>query len=329
LTWGPGRRSLFSVSTLFNHVLIFFQDLPSLLQSIKQQVQVANPNRHDAAVLLATPQFAKWLDDEPFMKDFVDFISGPDKSGQFHLLSAVVDHVAPPVPTNKPIQGLSILRGNLDSILPNLWAPAPPRATEDADKVAALTIDFGNPHVTIPLANTTFLNHRTSTLIASRFDLSQGSPQLTETVEKQWQQVTPPLDEQLRSVNELGIWAPLVPLTRPRVVTESFGNIVRRVDVDNESTPASNELEPAVDELHKTKSYLVQTTMGVWAMITPPSYSQAGINLASSNDPDPTATFEENHSATELVSSTSSHLQKLYGQGARLYQICMYSLFTR
>lgn len=253
------------------------------------------------------------------MSGFVDFISGSEKPDHFHVLSAVVDHVAPPVPTNQPIQGLSILRGHHDSMLPDLWTPAPPKAREDADKVAALTFSLGNPRITVPLANTTFLNHRTSTLLAKRFRLGQGSPQVAETAEKHWQQIAAPLAEPLRSVGELAIWAPLVPLTRPRVVTESFGNIVRRVDVDNESTPASNELEPAVDELHRTKSYLVRTGMGVWAMITPPSY---GVDGSSSDGVDSTATFEENHSAVELVSSTASHLHKLYGQGARLYQIC-------
>ncbi|KAH6998400.1 hypothetical protein BKA56DRAFT_724840 [Ilyonectria sp. MPI-CAGE-AT-0026] len=298
------------------------RDLSSLLQGIQKQVKLANPNRHDAAVILATPQYAKLLEDEAFMKEFVDFMSGTEKVEQFHVLSAVVDHVAPPVPENKPVQGLSILRGRQDSILPDLWTPAPPKAIEDADKVAALTIDFGNPHLTIPLANTTFLNHRTSTLLASRFDLSQGSPRLSERIEKTWQQITLPLEEQLQSVKDLGLWAPLVPLTHPRVVTESFGNIVRRVNLNNESTPASDELEPAVDELHSRKSYLVkQSTMGVWAMIMPPVYSQSGAGISSPDDPDPASTFDENHSATELMSATSDRLQELYGQGGRLYQI--------
>ncbi|KAH7170617.1 hypothetical protein EDB81DRAFT_776176 [Dactylonectria macrodidyma] len=297
------------------------KDLSSLLQGIKKQVKLANPNRHDAAVILATPQYAKLLEDGSFMEKFIGVMSGSEKLEQFHVLGAVVDHVAPPVPSNKPIQGLSILRGHLDSILPDLWTPAPPKAIEDVDKVAALTIEFGNPHLTLPLANTTFLNHRTSTLLASRFDLSQESPRLSERVEKHWQQITLPLEEQLQSVKDLGLWAPLVPLTRSRVVTESFGNIVRRVNLNNESTPASNELEPAVDELHDRKSYLVkQSTMGVWAMIMPPVYSQSG-NISSEIDPDPAATYDENHSASDLMSATSSRIRELYGQGGRLYQI--------
>ncbi|KAI5465892.1 hypothetical protein BGZ63DRAFT_479952 [Mariannaea sp. PMI_226] len=298
------------------------KDLPALLQSFRKQGKLDNPFHQNAAVILATPQYAKCIDDEKFLKDFVDFIAGYQKLEQFHLLCAVVDHIAPPVPENTPIRGLAVFRGDLDSILPDLWAPELPRPSEDADKVAALTINFGNPQVTVPLANTTFVNHKTSTLTASRFDLTRRYPRMVERIEKHRQQITPLMMDELRSIKELGLWAPLVPLTYPRVVTESFGNIVRRVEVDSESTPASSELEPTVDQLHKTKSYLVQTAMGVWAMVTPPSFSEAGIsNTPSLNDLDPAKTFEENHPAPQLVSSTSKHLQRLYGQGGRLYQI--------
>ncbi|KAI1072108.1 hypothetical protein LB507_003118 [Fusarium sp. FIESC RH6] len=296
------------------------KDLSELLQTVRSQVKIANPSRHDAAVILATPQYAQWLEKDGFMAEFIDLLSGSEKVDQFHVLGAVVDHIAPPVPSNKPIQGLSILRGKLDSILPGLWTPEPPKAREDADKVAALTMDLGNPHITIPLTNTTFQNHKTSTLIVRRYDLSQSSPKLVEKNEKYWQQISLPLKKQLPSIDDLGIWAPLVPLTHPRVVTESFGNIVRRVSVENESVPASNELEPAVDELHIRKSDLVQSPMGIWSIITPPTFAQSGSN-SNSTDSDPEATFKDGQNIKELVSSTSGHLVDLYRQGGRLYQI--------
>ncbi|KAF0643311.1 hypothetical protein FPSE5266_11814 [Fusarium pseudograminearum] len=296
------------------------KDLSELLQTVKSQIKIANPSRHDAAVILATPQYAQWLEKDSFMAEFVDLLSGSENPEQFHVLGAVVDHVAPPVPSNKPIQGLSILRGKLDSILPGLWTPEPPKVREDADKVAAITMDLGNPHITIPLTNTTFLNHKTSTLITRRYDLSQSSPKLVEKNEKYSQQISLPLEKKLPSINDLGIWAPLVPLTHPRVVTESFGNIVRRVSVEDESVPASNELEPAVDELHVRKSDLVQSPMGIWAIITPPTFSQSGDN-SRSVDPDPEATFRDGKNIAELVASTSGYLVTLYKQGGRLYQI--------
>ncbi|KAM0559706.1 hypothetical protein ACHAPJ_004230 [Fusarium lateritium] len=317
-------RRTYSTSTESNYFTVELspktKDLSALLQTVKSQIKLANPSRHDAAVILATPQYSKWLEQDEFMAEFVDLLSGSEKTGQFHVLGAVVDHVAPTVPSNKPIQGLSILRGKLDSVLPGLWTQSPPKTREDADKVAALTMDLGNPHITIPLTNTTFQNHKTSTLIASRYDLSQSSPKLVEKTEKHWQQIVLPLKQQLPSINDLGIWAPLVPLTHPRVVTESFGNIVRRVNLDDESVPASNELEPAVDELHARKSDLVQSPMGIWAVITPPTFAQSGSSLHSV-DPDPEATFSDNLNVTDLVSSTSGHLKDLYGQGGRLYQI--------
>lgn len=255
------------------------------------------------------------------MKDFVSFISDSEHIDQFHLLSAVVDHVAPPVPRSWPISGLSILRGHVGDILPDLWQSGAPKAKEDADKVAALTLDFGSPQLTIPLTNTTFLNHRTSTLFASRFNLSKGTPELEERIEKHWQQITLPLNTQAKSVKDLSIRAPLVPLTHPRVVTESFGNIVRRVNVNNQSVPASMELEPAVDELFQRRSNLAQTPMGIWAMITPPEFLPNGASSSQVPCPDPEATFNEKHDIKALTISTSNHLQELYGQGGRLYQI--------
>ncbi|KAF4497088.1 v-type c subunit family [Fusarium agapanthi] len=250
-----------------------------------------------------------------------NMLSGSDGTGEFHTLAAVVDHIAPPVPNNKPIQGISILRGNLDGILPGLWTEAPPKEWSDGGKVSALTMDLGSPHITIPLTNTTFQNHRTSTLIISRYDLSAGSPKLIEQTDKKHsQKVIIPVQKRLSSINDLGIWAPLVPLTQPRVVTESFGNIVRRVDIEDESVPASTELEPAVDELHASKSDLVQSPMGIWAMITPPTFVQSGGSSPYVN-PDPEATFADGQSITELMDVTSDQLGILYRQGGRLYQV--------
>lgn len=256
------------------------------------------------------------------MTEFVSVVSDFERMKEFHVLSAVVDHVAPPVPRNQPLNGFSILRGRMDDILPDLWTPEPPRVREDLNKVAALIFDLGSPHLTVPLANTTFQNHRTSTLLASRYNLSLGSPSLEQQIEKHMQQIVLSTEQQRRALKDLGLWAPLVPLTRPRVVTESFGNIVRRISVDDDSVPASIELEPAVDELYQKGSKLAQAPMGVWAMITPPSFSPNGTNHSNTSDPNPNATFDEKCDIKALVSSTSSCLRGLYGQGGRLYQIC-------
>lgn len=260
------------------------------------------------------------------MTEFVSVVSDSERMKEFHVLSAVVDHIAPPVPKNQPVDGFSILRGMMDSILPDLWTPEPPRAREDLNKVAALTFDLGAPHLTVPLANTTFQNHRTSTLLASRYNLSQGAPRLEQQIDKHMQQIILSAEQQRRSLKDLGLWAPLVPLTHPRVVTESFGNIVRRISVDHDSVPASMELEPAVDELYQKGSKLAQAPMGVWAMITPPSFSPNGTNSANASDPNPDATFDEKCDIKALVSSSSSRLRELYGQGGRLYQICKFHL---
>ncbi|KAF7546039.1 hypothetical protein G7046_g9423 [Stylonectria norvegica] len=305
--------------------LIHYQELSSFLDVVKKHAKLSNAERHDAAVILTTPEYAKSLDDEAFMENLVEYMSDSEGLGQFHVLSAVVDHIASPVPSNQPIRGFSILRGHLHAILPNLWDSEPPRVRDDRDKVAALTFDLGSPRLTMPLSNTTFDNNRLSTLLASQFDLSDGCPRLTKRLEKHWQQINLQLSEESRSVNNLGLWAPLVPVTRPRVVTESFGNIVRRISVEENSIPASDELEPAVDELFKKRPSTTQGPMGIWALITPPSFPpndfSAGANARASRDPNPDETFKEESNVDALVKKTSKYLRQNCARGARLYQI--------
>lgn len=294
-----------------------------MLATIKEQTKLTNSGTHNAAVLLATPQYVRLLENDAFMSDFVSLMSGSAASlDNFHVVSAVVDHIAPSVPRKRPVSGISVLRGRLDDLLPNLWQQEPPVAREDMDKVAALTFDLGSPRLTVPLANTTFQNHRTSTLFASSFELGQDGPRLRLRIEKQRQQVILPLRNRAQHP---GLWAPLVPLTRPRIVTESFGNIVRRVNIDDDSVPASMELEPAVDELFKRKSNLAQMPMGIWAVITPPEFLPNGASSTDTVGPSPEAVLDEKLDIKALTASTSSHIQKLYGQGGRLYQICMLS----
>lgn len=264
------------------------------------------------------------------MRDFVNVVSDSTSTTleRFHVLAAVVDNIAPPQTLNEPLQGISVLRGQLDAILPNLWQPAPPRAKDDAEKVGALTFHLGTPSVTMPLANTTFQNHRRSTLIASCFDLTQDGPRLSRREEKQWQHVRTPLHDQPQSLSDLRLWNPLVPLTQPRVINESFGNIIRRIQVGNESAPASTELEPAVEELFKRRSPETQGPMGIWATITPPSGSLDCAGHSSKPDPNPIATFDGTQSTQDLVKSTSDYIEQLYQQGGRLYRICTFPLPT-
>ncbi|KAK5990348.1 hypothetical protein PT974_08615 [Cladobotryum mycophilum] len=256
-----------------------------LFESISKRKVIANPAGHNAAVLLATPDFARTLEDEEFMSQFVKTMSASAQVDQFHVLGAIVDHVAPPVGSYKPIQGISVLRGHLDDMLPQLWETAPPKSQDDADTVSALSFKLGKPH------------HA--------------------------QQVTWSPDRELQVVADLGLFAPLVPLTSPRAVTESFGNIIRGIEVEGKSIPASTELEEAVNALHKhsISSGIMSGPVGVWAVVTP--YESESSDLAEwlENGPDPIVAGQDVEDVKDLTRATATHLRTLYGLGGRFYKI--------
>lgn len=231
---------------------------------------------HDAAVVLASPGFTRLLDDAASAGRWAELLSSPGQGGHFHLVSAIVDHV-PSVtrPSLVENEGISVLRGPSDVILPQLWNSSPARERQDPDAVGALTFGLDDASsVTVPLSRTIFQNNRSSTLIASRFDLSGGSPRLTESKETYEQQINVPLQGHSGPSRHPHLWLPLKGLTQPRIVTESFGNILRRVQIDGSSSPASSELEASVDDIYKKiQSQLPPgvevPVMGVWAVVNP------------------------------------------------------------
>ncbi|UNI14487.1 hypothetical protein JDV02_001111 [Purpureocillium takamizusanense] len=244
---------------------------------------------------------------------FAKALSGASGVGHFHVLCAIVDHVTPALGESGKMHGISILRGRLDETLPELWLPSPPRSRDDVESVAALAINLGSPWVTLPLARTTFHNNRASTLLASRFDLTQGEPELAQSAEKHSQRINVSLDEPLQSTSELGLWAPLSPITRARVVTESFGNIVRGVEVDGKSQPASTELEDSVNTMFKYRTSTTAGPMGVWAMVSPVAEPD--------NAPDPTPILKGKGATRDAVEITSKYIQGEFSSGGHLYQI--------
>lgn len=276
---------------------------------------MANPHGHDAALLLATPGLTKQLESSGFVGELTRLLSGPAHAGHFDVLCAVVDHVAPARATSGAMGGISVLRGRLDDTLPGLWRPPPPRSKEDADSLSALTFDLGSSRVTLPLARTTFQNGRTSTLLASRFDMAHGSPRLVQQGEKHAQRITVSLSAPLQSTSGLRLWAPLSPITRARVVTESFGNIVKGVQVDGKTAPASTELEEAVNAMfeHRPASDAASGPMGVWAMIAP--------NADAESAPDPTPMLQGKPVTRDAVEKTAQYLERVFKSGGRLYQI--------
>ncbi|KAG5945276.1 hypothetical protein E4U53_006741 [Claviceps sorghi] len=280
-----------------------------------------NPKRHNAAVVLASPHYAKHLDDPIFNSELVSLLSASTNTKDFHLLCAIVDNIAPAYGQLYPRPGISVLRGELDLLLPQLWQPDPPVQKFEKDSVAALTFKVGLSTQTLPLAQTTFLNSKTSTLLIGRYDLSRGSPKLEQKIEKQWQHVYVQVDPSIRSVLDFDLWAPLSPVTRARKIAASFGNIVRGIKVDGQSVPASTELEDAINSIFERRRTSETTTgpMGVWALVTP-EYSPLSAWTAE-NAPDPSAILEGNAVTRDDVDSCAFYFQKQHQAGSQFYQV--------
>ncbi|KAM0252135.1 hypothetical protein ACHAQJ_007875 [Trichoderma viride] len=294
-----------------------------LFEKVRGKKILDNPNGHNAAVLLTTPNFAKDLENVDLMEKFARLMAGSADVGKFHVLSAVVDHIAAPMGSLRPLQGISVLRGHVDDMLPHLWQPLPQKSKDDADSVSALTLSLGDPSVTLPLARTTFHNSRGSTLLMSQFDLTQNAARLTQQTEKHSQFVKVSLDSDIESLAHLDMWAPLMPLTQPRTVTESFGNIVRGIEVDGNTIPASTELEDIVNKLHKqnASSGVLSGPVGVWAMVTPNPDTSGALEEWLEEAPEPISALPDVDDIRDTVKATAQHFKLLHSHGGRLYKI--------
>ncbi|EHK15396.1 uncharacterized protein TRIVIDRAFT_196254 [Trichoderma virens Gv29-8] len=294
-----------------------------LFEQLRGKKALENADGHNAAVLLTTPDFAKDLEDANIMGEFARLMAGSADVGRFHVLSAVVDHLAGPIGSLRPFQGVSVLRGHLNDMLPQLWQQSPPKSKDDADSVSALTFSLGDPALTLPLARTTFHNNRASTLLSSEFDLTRSTTHLARQTEKHSQFVRVALDDDLESLAHLDMWTPLMPLTQPRTVTESFGNIIRGIEVDGTTIPASTELEDIVNALHKqnTQSGVLSGPVGVWAMVIPNPETSGALEDWLEEAPEPISVLPDVDDIRDTVKATGQHLKKLYSHGGRLYKI--------
>ncbi len=304
------------------------------------------PCRHggsNAAVILASPNHAVWLEDTDFMSSFLRRCSfnlardGDDsrsRSRDVSVLAAVVDGLCPTRRRGLPASGLSVLYGQLDDILPGMWdashdSPAQrtaldvPHQSSISVALSPLLGDSRCLKVALPLANTVFQNGRRSTLLASRW-LSDGAGdpyELVALAERQSQDVVP----SFRSIQTYtSVAVPLVPVTRPRKIVAGLGNIVRQVDVDGEPSPASRELEAAIPRLLEARSKSVSDVpaaaagpIAVWALVLPPEAMDPDViqDLAVVTD----YHHESEHEVAERVSRSFS---KLLVSGCHLHKIC-------
>ncbi|KAK3337130.1 hypothetical protein B0T19DRAFT_411586 [Cercophora scortea] len=242
--------------------------------------------RSNAAVILSSKQYASWLDDDAFvsrllapLRDAASQDTSP--ATELSILSAVVDGVPQnEVGSPRSGEGIAILRGSLDALLPGLWKTAESQLSSDGGGGGAQpSIEFHVPpirddsrplQVTVPLANTIFNTGRSHTLFASRWQIGPGAqPRLVALVEKSSQVIVPGK----LSAGASSVAVPLVPVTEARKIVTGLGNILRQVEIDGKPTPASKELEAVIPMLlqARAKESGEQPTgpTGVWALIYP------------------------------------------------------------
>jgi hypothetical protein len=147
----------------------------------------------------------------------------------------------------------------------------------------------GEYSVQVPTSNTIFLNGQRSTMFSSQWNFNQSQlfqvPDSTKAIER----LRIPISLHYKDVqSRLSITSPLVPLTFPRQVNASFGNVIKCLsDPHNNPSqfPASKELTEGINgilETFKTKDFIVHDPLEVYAVIIPAS-SHTRLVLNSNN----------------------------------------------
>ena len=282
-------------------MLTIFQSKEQILSALKRfcttskywNVFAKDPEQ--AVVILATPSFAKWFEDDSFIARFLEKITRilpNDKQArktakpqienktfkpfELDVLCACVDGLSPDIDwmpytvDRRAKEGFSILQGRTLKILPNLWDVEDSASTSSPTITASLTFakattSQNESQVVLPLANTLFLNGRHSTLLVSKWRVEKDSFVKVRSLEKRNQTITV-FDG--RRPGPPSIRVPAIPLTPARRIVSGLGNIVKQVDFGEGPGPASRELEANIDE------YLFRTgrekaAIAVWALIVP------------------------------------------------------------
>lgn len=209
---------------------------------------------------------------------------GPVITPSFHVLAAVVDGLGPRFGIREMQHGLSIQFGELASLLPDLWDKATDatplgRAEPEPSYLSVLLGQEDSLAATVPLANTLFHTGRRTTLLASEWG-AYGAPgrpfgalyEALRTVEKRTQKIDL---SGLSSKHKTTVRSPLIPITHPRMILEGLGNILAKVGIEGQPSPASKELQANIPRWLEARrsqssgSEHASGPVGVWALIIP------------------------------------------------------------
>jgi hypothetical protein len=228
---------------------------------------------------------------------------GPSSPPDFEvdIVCACVDGLPPSldwIETRKaryPREGLAFLHGRADQIVPELWETETETPKNSATESSSITFStYQEPlarmplaEVTLPLANTLFVNGRNSTVSVSKWRFKGGEEKYekVKTTEKS-HQVVNVFGGRTRGFPP-GI-IPLIPLTPARRIVSGLGNIIRQLSFgEGDVGPGSRELEQSIND-YMSMVGIKDSRVDVWALVTPSESmpSPPPVSFKSWTDPD-------------------------------------------
>ncbi|KAL9076240.1 MAG: hypothetical protein Q9157_003725 [Trypethelium eluteriae] len=305
-----------------------------------------------ACVFLATPTFAKWtLDDDVFLRPALtrlfgesnQIISphGPKRS--IEVLVAVVDALR----LNRPVtwsntdrthlpwngsEGIAYILTDQRSIHFNQEDGAQ-RSLSERNLMFTFNVDrastneaknnaenqSSDPSSTVikfPLANTIFQTGYPATLHHSEWQLVAETPgwhRKAATKDLSSASLTWPSTALVHMQNVASkLSIELVPLTVPRQVEASMGNIVRHLSDGRATMPASHELEVSISEYFRARG-ISPHALSVWALV----FSSNSLDFDSSDSAQDAIRENWSHKTPEISEVINSALTK----GARLHKV--------
>ncbi|ORY01831.1 hypothetical protein BCR34DRAFT_667854 [Clohesyomyces aquaticus] len=249
------------------------------------------------AVVFLTPAFATWLRNESFIRRVVNkayrhAVRSEARNRTVTVLAAVVDKLPTPetldsgaaLPDadfwrsqNVPVRDLGH-EGMAYALLSGAHIVEQPLQTPTADDSGSINFVTGfwlgeentYRHVLeLPLANTVFQTGSTTTMTLSTWARRRNNKQMGLVEQHKINRYAVSLVADPSSGALSGLAIPLMPLTLPRRVEASMGNIVRQIADENGSiVTASEELERVVPQYTKSRNE-PSRALSVWALVVP------------------------------------------------------------
>ncbi|KUJ22876.1 uncharacterized protein LY89DRAFT_714581 [Mollisia scopiformis] len=246
------------------------------------------PFEYKSLVILFTPDFLPWFNDNTFIPKILDRISHSSSSVtdevspvqvKYRVVCACVDGIAPEESygtfKGQPVtKGFSFLHAPVKTLIGQRR-----KAIEDESSQAAIPTPAvvlfarGGPEtqgVAVPLANTMFQNGKASVLESSVWGAEEGK--FVEIIKKEDMRFV--YIHALTGINRfMESFIPACPVTPFHTIKDGFGNIVRTLDFGSDDVgPASQELEKVVSTI---SDRLGGSKVDVWALIVPPGVADA------------------------------------------------------